>query len=449
MTDILQWQYSQKLISAEEAVKKVKSGDHIFYGEFALFPETLDEELAKRINELDDLVLTGVSYTKPPKVVLADPERKHITMRDYHFGKVARYLHDDNLCNYIPVTYHQGPRIIRKYMHMNIVFAVTGPMDGKGFFNFGLSNSVTHAAMDKADMIIVEVNNNAPNCLGGNQESIHISNVDFVVEGKHSPLLELPAAQPSPTDQQIAEILLPEIENGSCLQLGIGGLPNAVGTLIAQSDLKDLGVHSEMMMDSFVELYEQGRLTGARKNIDKYKMVYSFALGTRKLYDFLDYNPMCASYPVSYTNDPRITALNDKVVAINNALEVDLLSQVSSETMGLRQISGTGGQLDFIFGAFQSHGGKGFICLHSTYKDKQGNIHSRIVPSLSPGTIVTVPRSIVQYVATEYGIVQLKGKATYERAEALISIAHPQFQDDLIKAADSMKLWTRTNRIEG
>ena len=172
-------------------------------------------------------------------------------------------------------------------------------------------------------------------------------------------------------------------------------------------------------------------------------------MGTRKLYDFLDYNPMCASYPVSYTNDPRITALNDKVVAINNALEVDLLSQVSSETMGLRQISGTGGQLDFIFGAFQSHGGKGFICLHSTYKDKQGNIHSRIVPSLSPGTIVTVPRSIVQYVATEYGIVQLKGKATYERAEALISIAHPQFQDDLIKAADSMKLWTRTNRIEG
>lgn len=449
MSDILKWQYSQKLISAEEAVKMVNSGDHIFYGEFALFPETLDEALAERINELSDVVLTGVSFTRPPKVVKADPERKHIIMRDFHYGKVARYLHDDNLCSYMPITYHQGPRLIRKYMHMNVVYAVVGPMDGKGFFNFGLSNSVTHAAMDKADLIIVEVNNNVPNCLGGNQESIHISNVSYIVEGKNSPLLELPAAQPSPTDHKIAEILLPNIEDGSCMQLGIGGLPNAVGALIAESDIKDLGVHSEMMMDSFMELYDKGRLTGARKNIDKYKIVYSFALGTRKMYDFLDFNPMCASYPVSYTNDPRIMALNDKVVAINNALEVDLLSQVSSETMGLRQISGTGGQLDFIFGAFQSHGGKGFICLHSTYTDKDGKTHSRIVPSLSPGTVVTVPRSVVQYVATEYGIVQLKGKSTYERAEALISIAHPQFQDELIKAASSMNLWVKTNKIEG
>lgn len=448
MADILQWQYEQKLISAEEAVKMVKSGDRIMYGEFTLFPELLDEELSKRVDELQDVLINGVSYSKIPKVVLADPERKHFVMQDFHFGKVSRALHDQNLSNYIPMTYHQGPRIFRKYLHFNVVFAVAGPMDRKGFFNFGLSNSVTYAAMNKADIVILEINKNIPTCLGGNQESVHLSNVHYIVEGRNNPLMEIPAVHSTPTDQKIAELLLEEIEDGSCLQLGIGGLPNAVGELIAESDLKDLGVHSEMMMDAFVELYEKGRITGARKNIDKYKMTYTFAMGTRILYDFLDFNAMCASYPVSYTNDPRIIALNDRVVAINNALEVDLLSQVSSETMGTRQISGTGGQLDYIFGAFQSHRGKGFICLHSTHTDKDGNLHSRINPTLSMGTVVTVPRSIVQYVVTEYGIAQLKGKSNYERAEALINIAHPQFQDDLIKAADKMKLWLRTNRIE-
>lgn len=448
MSDILQWQYKQKLISAEEAVKFVKSGDRVWYGEFSLFPELLDEELAKRVDELHDVGIYGVSFTRVPKVVLADLEREHFIMQDFHFGNVSRHLGDKNLSNYVPNTYHQGPRIARKYLTVNVVFVVGAPMDGAGFFNYGLSNSVTHAAIDKADIVILEVNNNIPNCLGGNQESIHLSNVDYIVEGRNTPLIELPIVKSSPADHIIAELLLGEIEDGSCLQLGIGGLPNAVGALLAESDLKDLGVHSEMMVDSFIDLYEKGCLTGARKSIDKYKMVYSFALGTRRLYDFLNYNPMCASYPVSYTNDPRIVSINDKFIAINNALEVDLLSQVSSETMGLRQISGTGGQLDFILGAFQSHGGKGFICLHSTYTDHEGNLHSRINPTLSLGTVVTIPRSIVQYVVTEYGIVQLKGKSTFERAEALIDIAHPQFQDELTKAAGAMKLWSRTNRIE-
>lgn len=447
MSDILQWQYQQKLVSAEEAVKLVKSGDNVMYGEFAMFPELLDEELSKRVNELTDVKIMGVSYTRVPKVIMADPAREHFILKDLHFTKVSRHLHDMNLCNYIPNTYHQGPRIIKKYMHLNVAFLTVGPMDSRGFFNLGLSNSVTPAALSKTDKVVVEVNTNIPTCLGGNQESIHLSNVDYVVEGRNLPLVELPAIQPTSTDQKIAELLLNEIEDGSCLQLGIGGLPNAVGALIAESDLKDLGVHSEMMMDAFVDLYENGRITGACKNIDKFKMAYSFALGTRRLYDFLDNNPVCASYPVNYINDPRIVALNDKFMAINNALEVDLLSQVSSETMGFRQISGTGGQLDFIFGAFQSHGGKGFICLHSTYEDSEGNLQSRINPTLPLGAVVTVPRSIVQYIVTEYGIAQMKGKSTYERAEELIGIAHPQFRDELIKAADQMKIWLRTNRI--
>lgn len=447
MADILKWQYQQKLISAQEAAQLVKSGDNVMYGEFALFPELLDEELAKRVGELSDVKIMGVSFTRVPKVVLADLEREHFILKDLHFTKVSRHLSDRNLCNYIPNTYHQGPRIIKKYIDLDVAFITVGPMDARGFFNLGLSNSVTPAALSKTKKIVVEVNTNIPTCLGGNQESIHLSNIDYVVEGRNLPLVELPPIVPSPTDEKIASLLLDEIEDGSCLQLGIGGLPNAVGALIAESDLKDLGVHSEMMMDAFVDLYENGRITGAHKNIDKFKMVYSFALGTRRLYDFLDHNPVCASYPVNYTNDPRIVSLNDKFMAINSALEVDLLSQVSSETMGARQISGTGGQLDFIFGAFQSHGGKGFICLHSTYEDSDGMLQSRINPTLPLGAVVTVPRSLVQYVVTEYGIAQMKGKSTYERAEELIKIAHPQFRDDLIKAADKMKVWLRSSRI--
>jgi len=201
-----------------------------------------------------------------------------------------------------------------------------------------------------------------------------------------------------------------------------------------------------MMTDSCVDLYEAGKFTGRKKKIDHFKMAYTFALGTKKLYDFLDNNPTCASYPVNYVNDPRIIALNPKVVAINNAMEVDLLSQVASESTGSRQISGTGGQLDFIFGAFNSTGGKGIIALSSTYVDKEGKTKSRIVPALASGSVVTTPRSIVHYVVTEYGIAMLKGKSTWERAEALIEIAHPDFRDELVKEAQKMNLWVRSNK---
>ncbi|MEA1959872.1 MAG: acetyl-CoA hydrolase/transferase C-terminal domain-containing protein [Bacillota bacterium] len=442
--------YQDKLTTAEEAVKVVKSGDNVFYGEFVMTPPPLlDAALAGRTQELQDVIINGTSFTGFPLTVQSDQEQQHFILQDWHFSGLSRRLHDKRLCSYVPITYHQVPRIIHKYVDCDVAMVQVTPMSDKGFFNLGPANSVTGANLDKAKTIIVEVNEKVPICLGGNGEAIHISRVDMIVEGKNPDLLQIKPAPASETDKKIGQYVMNEIEDGSCLQLGIGGLPNVVGAFIADSDLKDLGVHTEMMVDSYVDMYNAGRITGAKKSIDKYKMVYTFAMGSNKLYDFLDNNPMCAVYPVSYTNDPRMISLNDKVVALNNALEVDLFGQVASESSGSRHISGTGGQFDFIFGAFNSKGGKGLICINSTYSDKQGTLHSRINPTLMPGTIVTVPRSCVHYVITEFGVAQLKGKSTWQRAEALIEIAHPSFRDELIEQAKEMNIWVRSNKLQG
>jgi acyl-CoA hydrolase len=322
LSDIVKWQYQEKLITPDQAAKLVKSGDHVFYSEFAMFPEVLDEALSKRVDELQDVRIRSVSYTKIPKVVQVDPSRQHFWLEDWHMTKAGRSLHDQDLCNYIPITYHQGPRITKKYEKVDVAFVQVAKPDARGFFNLGPSNSVTPAYMSKAKTIVVEVNENVPHCLGGNGESIHISQVDHVVEGNHSPLIQIPEAVPTETDYKIADFIMQEIEDGCTIQLGIGGLPNVIGAKIADSDLLDLGIHTEMLVDSCVDMYNAGRITGARKNVDTYKMTYTFAMGTDKLYKFLDHNPICASYGVNYTNDPRIIALNDKVIAINSAIEV-------------------------------------------------------------------------------------------------------------------------------
>jgi len=447
MSNIWSSQYSEKLKTAEAAAKIVKSGDVIFMGEFVQNIEAMDSALAARKNELKDIIIVTTTRTKPLKCVEADPDRSVFTWDDWHFSGMGRKYSEQRLLNYIPFTYHQGPEIIAKYNKVDVVCLQVTPMDEKGFFNFSTSNSIGYAYCQKAVKVIVEVNTSIPRCLGGASEGIHISEVDAIIEGPNSPLIQLGASPVTATDRGIAKYVMELIEDGSTLQLGIGGLPNVVGSMIAQSDLKDIGVHTEMLADSYVEMYEAGRITGKKKNIDKGKMVYTFAMGSKKLYDFMDNNPVCASYPVNYTNDPRIIGLNDKVVAINNALEVDLFSQVASESNGSRQISGTGGQLDFILGAFNSHDGKGLICISSTYMDKDGNVQSRIVPTFSPGTIVTCPRSITHYVITEFGTAQMKGKSTWQRAESLIEIAHPDFRERLIKQADELNVWRRSSKL--
>ncbi|MDD3890409.1 MAG: acetyl-CoA hydrolase/transferase C-terminal domain-containing protein [Syntrophomonadaceae bacterium] len=441
-------EYKRKLVPANEALKAVKSGDTINYGEFMMASHVLDAALAERKNELTDVKIITTTCPFVPKAVEVDPEQEHFIYNDWHFSGASRKLHDKGLCFYIPLTYHEAPSFYeRGYVPIDVALIKVTPMDKHGYFNHGTSNSMTPAFCDAAKIIIAEVNESVPKCLGGNGESIHISQIDYIVEGDNKPLIQLPELPITDVDNQVAELVMEEMEDGACIQLGIGAMPNAIGAMIAKSDLKDLGVHTEMLVDSYVDMYEAGRITGRRKQIDKGQMVYTFAMGSNKLYDFLDENPVCATFPVSYTNNPFVIGQNDKVMAINNAIEIDLYGQACAESSGVRHISGTGGQLDFIFGSYKSRGGKGLVCLSSTITGKNGELISRIKPVLTPGGIVTDPRSINFYVVTEYGKAMLKGKSTWQRAEALINIAHPQFREELIKEAQTMKIWRKSNKL--
>jgi butyryl-CoA:acetate CoA-transferase len=439
--------YRQKLGTAEKAAALVKSGNAVFLGEFVQGVEAVEAALALRKAELKDVILVTTTRVKPLKCVEADPARESFIWDDWHFSGLGRKFGEKGLASYIPLCYHHAPKNIALYEETAVAVVQVAPMDKNGFFNFSTSCSMTPSYCRKAAKVVVEVNTSVPRCLGGLDESIHVSEVDMIVEGPNSPLVQLPQIPASDADRKIAHEVMALIEDGSTIQLGIGGLPNIVGELIAHSDLKDIGVHTEMLADSYVDMYLAGRITGKRKAIDVGKMVYTFAMGSNKLYEFLDDNPIASIFPVSYTNDPCVIGRNPKVVAINNAIEVDLFSQVASEASGPRQISGTGGQLDFIMGAYRSEGGKGLICINSTYKKKDGTIGSRVVPTLAPGTIVTCPRSVVHYVVTEFGVAQLKAKSTWQRAEALINIAHPDFRDQLVKDAAAMGIWRQSNKL--
>jgi butyryl-CoA:acetate CoA-transferase len=438
-------EYTKKLVKPEEAVKVVRSGDWVEYGQFAVQTVVLDRALAARKDELRDVKIRATTRAFGiPEVVRADPTAEHFAYHNLHFSGFDRKLHDQGLCWFVPILYHEVPRYYRENCELDVAMLPVAPMDRHGFFNFSLSNSHARAICDKAKTVIVEVNPNLPVCLGGKEEAVHISEVDLITPADWK-IPELPSAQPSEVDRKIAALIMDELEDGCCIQLGIGGMPNAVGSMIARSDLKNLGIHTEMFCDSMVEMAEAGRLTGARKATDRGKIVFTFCLGTRTSYEFLDRNPMCASYPVNYTNDPFVIAQNDRFVAINNCVEIDLFGQVCSESSGTRHISGTGGQVDFTYGAYRSKGGKAFLCLSSTF-DKKGATVSRIKPLLTEGAIVTDPRALVSYVVTEFGIVNLKGKSTWERAEALISITHPDFRDELVRDAEKMGIWRRGNR---
>jgi acyl-CoA hydrolase len=314
-------------------------------------------------------------------------------------------------------------------------------MDDGGSFNFGPANVWQRAVIERAKLVIVEVNREVP-YIFGRDNGVHVSEVDFIIEGDHQPCAELPNPEPGEIDRAVARRIAADVEDGSCLQIGIGGMPNAVCSLLLESGVKDLGIHTEMLTDGLGLLYRSGRVTGSRKTLDPGKVTYTFALGSCALYATANRNPDFYCHQVDYTNSPHIIMQNDKVVSINNTTQIDLQGQAASESDGHRHISGTGGQLQFVRGAYASKGGKSFLCLSSTY-DKRGERRSRIVLNLTPGNIVTTPRSDVMYVVTEYGVVNLKGKSVAERARALISLAHPDFREDLDRQAHENRLIPR------
>ena len=439
--------YQSKLTTAEEAVKVIKSGDWVDYGFCNTHPHVLDEALARRAPELEDVkVRGGIALWKPAIFDIEEPA-KHIIYNSHHTSGFERKHIDTGACFYEPMRYSELPRYY--YDHINppdVAMIQVGPMDKHGYFNFGVSASHMKAICDTAKILIVEVNQNMPRCLGGFGESVHITDVDMIVEGRNDPMGQMLSAPPTEIDKAVAKQVVERIPNGACLQLGIGGMPNAVGMLLCESDLRDMSVHTEMYVEAFVDLSLCGKISGANKSIDHGRQTYSFAAGSQRVYDFLDDNRMCMAAPVSYVNDIRTIAAIDNFMSINNAVDIDLYGQVSSETSGIRHISGAGGQQDFVLGAYLSNGGKSFICLSSTFKKKDGTLASRIRPTLAEGSIVTDTRVNTMYVVTEYGCVNLKGLSSWERAEALISIAHPDFREELIQAAQKQKIWHPNNK---
>ncbi len=440
-------QYREKLTTAEEAVKIVKSGDWVDYSWCVNHPYALDQALAARKDELQDVKVHGSTSLWMPEICKAEDAGAHFTWVAWHTTGIDRKIMKKGMGYFTPMRYSELPRFYRDHLEpADVVMMQVPPMDRFGNFSFSVSPSHLAQLCARAKHIIVEINENLPRTYGLYDTELPISRVDAIVEGPNPPLPQMVTAAPTEIDRKIAEHILPQIPDGACLQLGIGGMPNAVGELIAQSDLTDLGIHTEMYIDAFVDIAKAGKITGRRKTTDKGRQIFGMAAGTDKLYQYIDENPEVMGAPVEYTNDVRIISSNDNFISINNAIDMDLFSQVNAESAGIRHISGTGGQLDFAMGAYLSKGGKSFICLSSSYRDKEGTLKSRILPTLTPGSICTTPRSVVEYVVTEYGIVNMKGKNTWQRAEALISLAHPDFRESLVSAAEKMGIWRNSHK---
>ena len=438
-------QYRQKLRTPEEAVRAVRSGDWVDYTSNVCFPPLLDAALAKRRDELTDVKIRGNLLFGPIQVVECDPTREHFLYNSWHCSAYERKLCDRGLCNYIPMIFRNVVPYYRHFLTVNVAMMCVPPMDKHGYFNLSCATGIARGILEKADVVILEVNEHLPYIYGGFDESIHISEVDCVVEGEHPPLPQFPIAKPTEEDVKIADLIVPYIVDGATLQLGIGGMPNVVGARLAESDLKDLGMHTELCGDAYYELAQAGKLTNRRKSFQRLKGVTGIVFGSQRLYDWVDRNPGVVVEPLEYVNAPESIAQLDDMISINNCIAVDLYGQVCAESAGTRHISGTGGQLDYLTGAAMARGGKAFICMTSSFVDKTGVRRSRVLPYFN-GDIVTDPRSQAYYIVTEYGVVNLVGCTTWERAELLISIAHPDFREGLIRAAEEQKIWRRSNK---
>ncbi len=431
-------EYQRKRISAEAAAGLVQSGMRIFLGISANMAHIVDKHLARRKDELRDVNIQTSLDTCEHEFLKADPEGKVFKWHSGFFLHAVRNQVAARGCGvYWAQSWHLAPGVIREQSQKDISFIVTAPMDAHGYFNFGLSVTELQAFCEVSKKIVVVVKEDMPVVCGGQEEAIHISKVDHIVEDREFKTFCLPTVPVKEEDRMIAHNIVSAglIGDGTTLQIGIGGLPNSVLDALVDAGVHHLGIHSEMLTDKMYDLIEAGVVDNTRKKVDRYKSTFSFCLGSRRLYDFLDRNPMFASYPVDYVNNPLIIAQQPRMFSLNTTMQVDLMGQVASEQVGgdrPRQISGTGGQLDFVMGTMLSHdrAGVSVLALYSQYKGR-----SRIVPILEKGTNVTVPRSLVDYVATEWGLVRSRGLSINERAQALIRIAHPDHREALMRQA--------------
>jgi len=429
-------------VSAEEATALVKPGDWVDYGASFNQPDAFDRALAARLDTLGGgFNLRNCLSVRPRAVLEADPEGRRVACFNWHFSGYDRRKHDAGICRYIPCNLGEIPHYYRRFIERVDVAVLKAAPLKDGSFDLG-PNSLWHrAVLERAKTVVIEEMPDMPR-IHGTDNLVPAEAVDYVIAGDDAPTPELPNAEPTEVDRAVARLIAAEIEEGACLQVGIGGMPNAVCTLLLDSGVQHLGVHTEMLNDGIVELYRAGRVRGDEKVVDPGKITYTFALGSKTTYDTIRGNPDFLCHPVDFTNDPAVIARNPKAVAINNTTQLDLQGQASSESDGHRHISGTGGQLQFVRGAYASAGGKSFICLASTY-ERKGQRKSRIVLNLTPGNVVTTPRSDMMYVVTEYGIANLKGMSVTERAKAIIGLAHPDFREGLEREAREAGLIAR------
>jgi acyl-CoA hydrolase len=432
-----------KKITATEAAALVKSGYWLDYSACLGQPDVFDEALAARASELTNVGIRCSLCAKERAVLELDPEGKHFHWHSWHLSAYERRKSDAGIATHIPEHLGEIPDYYRRFLPpIDIVAIKVRPADANGFFNFGPTALWARAIIECAKTVIVETSTAVPYVFGLDN-GIHISEVDYIIEGDNQPLPELKAPPISEVDRVIANRIAGEFEDGACLQIGIGGMPNAVCSLLRDSGAKDLGIHTEMLTDGLMELYHAGIVTGARKQLDPGKTVFAFAHGSQSMYSATHNNPDMLCCATDYTNLPHIIMQNDKVFSINSTTQMDLQGQAASESDGHRQISGTGGQAQFARGAYASKGGKSFICMPSLF-EKKGNRKSRIVLDLTPGNIVTTPRTDIMYVVTEYGMVNLKGKSIPERVRAMILLAHPDYREELERQAFEARLIPRS-----
>jgi 4-hydroxybutyrate CoA-transferase len=424
MTDINP-RYKGKFVSADEALRAVKSGDRVVVGHATGEPQALIEALVARAGELSGVEIVHMVAMGPAKYAQPGME-KSFRHNGFFLGGTTRKAVEEGRADFTPCFFSEVPRLFKSgALPVDVALIQVTPPDADGFCSYGVSADYTQPAAESARIVIAQMNRSMPRT-GGSK--IALDAITHVVE-KDEPVLELKPPQIGDIERRIGENVAGLIPDGATLQLGIGAIPDAV--LLFLNDKKDLGIHSEMFSDGVVHLAQRGVITNARKTLNPGKFVCTFLMGSRVLYDFVDRNPAVELAPVDYVNDPFVIAQHDNMMSINSALQVDLMGQVNAEMIGARQFSGVGGQVDFVRGAGRSKGGKSIIAMPST---AAGGKLSRICLEIDRGAAVTTSRTDVHYVVTEFGIAELRGKSLRRRAEALIAIAHPDFRDMLAKA---------------